>query len=638
MADGRRQSRVMEGAPPANGRRGLQSYCQGKISQEAGPTHHKHEANWEIPVRVDPRMNPWVPFYGVLVLLFVGRPVWQVVIHFNALRRMRLTVPKDETIDRAQTPPSVAAILGSEEEELNAMGFHFERAVRRTLTEGESSKTPVWIYVNSETGDRVTVRRWKLTEGAIPRYDFETLLEHGRIILSGADAEEDASTENRLQKKIGEMPLRDQYKAHLAFVELHGQGRCTVLAEPGEMDAELARIWQESMLERAARGDVIQAGEGVYAYPAGAAFRYAIRAYKMGRNVRAHKETKATLKRLSGIPATVPGAGEEIDEFTQLARASENRRLGGPAKLLLLIGSLALFVIAFHMSLSWRTVFILLGVLSFHEGGHLLGMRVFGYKGLQMLYLPFLGAVAIGGKREYVKPWQELVVLFMGPLPGLYIGLFMISHPVLMALPARRQIVLMLILLNLFNLLPIHPLDGGQIWDILLFRRFPFGRVAFLGLGAVAIIVAGVEHYFGSAFIVFGTLLLLQIPRQVQQAKLITALKTEFAPPLSRQTEATLLPAIFALIEKMSFNLKPPVKIALVRGVLAQCKSDPAGPVTALLGLVCYTSPIWITLMIGMANRAHHHAPPPAAAIEQIEAENVSEVIQYRTLDGNLWE
>lgn len=67
-----------------------------------------------------------------------------------------------------------------------------------------------------------------------------------------------------------------------------------------------------------------------------------------------------------------------------------------------------------------------------HELGQLLGMWVFGYSDLTMFFVPFLGALASGRKAE-IKPWQEAIVLVMGPLPGYLLGLAILfsEQPVL---------------------------------------------------------------------------------------------------------------------------------------------------------------------------------------------------------------
>ena len=48
-------------------------------------------------------------------------------------------------------------------------------------------------------------------------------------------------------------------------------------------------------------------------------------------------------------------------------------------------------------------------------------MRAFGYRELGVVVLPFLGAVAFGRKDD-AGPWQKLVVLLAGPLPGLILA------------------------------------------------------------------------------------------------------------------------------------------------------------------------------------------------------------------------
>lgn len=78
-------------------------------------------------------------------------------------------------------------------------------------------------------------------------------------------------------------------------------------------------------------------------------------------------------------------------------------------------------LLAFGAFISWRMAPAIMFILLFHELGHALAMRVFGYQRLSVLVIPLLGAVAIGRKDD-ASPWQKLGVLLAGPLPGLLIG------------------------------------------------------------------------------------------------------------------------------------------------------------------------------------------------------------------------
>jgi len=557
-------------------------------------------------------MNSWWPFLGVLCLFFFGKPLLINILVFCRVRGFRLSAPKSRTVPREETGSGTAAVLGSIEAELEAVGFQFERAVLQVPPEGEAYQSVAWSYMNNDTCVRVSVRKLQLSAGAIPVCFFESLLEDGRLLVTSPSAARADSTEILRENQIDEMSVEAQYRAHLDFVLNNGPGQRSLLLAPDEQASQNERIWNESMRLRERRGQVFRVGEGQFAYTLREAARRSWAATTKVRKLNQSKLTRATVQKLASTSSATPSVEEEIEQYRQITQQAESSPLGALTKLILLLLSMGLFLLAFRLSFSWETLLILMGVLTFHEGGHLLGMRIFGYKNLQMLYLPFLGAVAIGGKREYVKPWQELVVLFLGPLPGFVIGVFVLMHPIFAELALRHELGFMLVGLNLFNMVPIHPLDGGQIWDILLFRRFPFGRVVFLGVGAIAMLSAGVFGVFGSAFVLLGVVLLVQLPNQIRQARMIHALRKQFGSPLSHQAEETLLPAIFGFLHKQSSKLKHAAKIAWVRGVLAQCKSDPAGPATFFFGLAAYSSPVWVALIALTAQNMHNSSTAAA--------------------------
>jgi Zn-dependent protease len=172
--------------------------------------------------------------------------------------------------------------------------------------------------------------------------------------------------------------------------------------------------------------------------------------------------------------------------------------------------SMVIFAITFSLILDdYYLIAILLGVLLFHELGHFLMMKLFNYEELNMLFIPFMGAMVSGRKKEYSQVESSLMVI-AGPLPGILLGASLILYGWVEPTSLSIQLGAILILLNVMNLIPIDPLDGGQLMRILFFNNYEFAQLVFTGISSLA--VAGVGLYFDSwLMIIFGLLLGLRI-------------------------------------------------------------------------------------------------------------------------------
>ncbi|MER3498174.1 MAG: hypothetical protein C4308_05805 [Chitinophagaceae bacterium] len=136
------------------------------------------------------------------------------------------------------------------------------------------------------------------------------------------------------------------------------------------------------------------------------------------------------------------------------------------------ITSLALYLLVgyYFFSANWPILLILTGIVIFHELGHFAAMKIFKYQELGIFFIPLLGAYASGTKRE-VSQLQSSIILLAGPLPGIIAGVviyFLLPHYGALGMKFEAWVLLrytsgLLIFLNLLNLLPIYPLDGGQL-------------------------------------------------------------------------------------------------------------------------------------------------------------------------------
>lgn len=189
--------------------------------------------------------------------------------------------------------------------------------------------------------------------------------------------------------------------------------------------------------------------------------------------------------------------------------------------------SVALFIGAFYFFFHYdlKFIFILFGVILIHELGHFFAMKFFNYKDLGIFFIPLVGAIATGTKEE-VSERQRTIILFAGPLPGILIGavlnylgkshfdfeLIRISH--------------VFLFLNLFNLLPVYPLDGGQLVRNLFFKAGNTVTMVFLVLSMAAFtwFAIGREQY---QLLIIPFALLIQLMNERRIAELQKKLNAE---------------------------------------------------------------------------------------------------------------
>jgi Zn-dependent protease len=144
-----------------------------------------------------------------------------------------------------------------------------------------------------------------------------------------------------------------------------------------------------------------------------------------------------------------------------------------------------------------------------HELGHLIAFRMIGQPWGRMVFLPFLGAVAMP-RLSFESQAQAVFAALMGP--GFSTLLAIICAGFIFFEYSTSSMVLGLgvitVFLNLYNLLPAEPLDGGIALRSVLSRLI--GDRARYGLLAMGLLIVGAGVLFGQLiFIIFGGIAVL---------------------------------------------------------------------------------------------------------------------------------
>ncbi len=149
---------------------------------------------------------------------------------------------------------------------------------------------------------------------------------------------------------------------------------------------------------------------------------------------------------------------------------------------------------------SFEFALVLIACLVAHEYGHVKAMQYFGIKTKGIYLIPFVGGLAVSDDKINTR-WQDVVISIMGPVFGLFMSLACWLLYAITDLELFAGAAVLSSLLNLFNLLPILPLDGGHV-----LKSISFSMRSWIGLSAcMAGIALGllVSYTFGLALLVF---------------------------------------------------------------------------------------------------------------------------------------
>lgn len=259
------------------------------------------------------------------------------------------------------------------------------------------------------------------------------------------------------------------------------------------------------------------------------------------------------------------------DFHPQKPKLIEHKPKGG---LSITIFSMVMFVLAFTLLFSDQIIFILflLAVLLIHELGHYLLMKKFNYKHVRMLFIPLMGAF-VQGKKESYSQKESFLVTMAGPIPGVALGILLLLYAANNHSVWGLQLSALFILLNVINLLPLDPLDGGQMFKLFVRKNHEFFLLVFAFLSSLTLIFVG--WYINSYLLIaFGFFMGFRVRGLQKNYQMHKDLKTEEVD--YRTTYKLLSNQDFYKIKQVVLDHTPSLK-----KFIDQVSSDESDPVLA---------------------------------------------------------
>jgi Zn-dependent protease len=264
--------------------------------------------------------------------------------------------------------------------------------------------------------------------------------------------------------------------------------------------------------------------------------------------------------------------------------------------------SLLLFALVLLGASPAAKAVILVAVVLVHELGHYIGMRWFGYHDAHIFFIPLFGA-ATAGSKVGATPWQEAVVLLLGPLPGLVAGCVLWLCVSDGSPPLLKELALWLVAVNLLNLLPLEPLDGGRVVNLLLFYREPVLEGFLLAASALFLLTVSVLLLDSVILLVLAVAIMVQIPGRYRLAKAGRILARHWPKlPLGAEhlTETQLRGAFRVVLRCFPQCDRATAPVAMYYLLERAAIQAPAMATRGAL-LALYAGAIWLPLYVGVA-------------------------------------
>jgi stage IV sporulation protein FB len=142
----------------------------------------------------------------------------------------------------------------------------------------------------------------------------------------------------------------------------------------------------------------------------------------------------------------------------------------------------------------------LFGIVLIHELGHVAAAKSFGWRIREVCFLPF-GGVAVSEESGTVPAREEIIVALAGPAQHIWMVsmALLLVHLGVWDAEWAHYFIQGNLMIGLFNLIPVPPLDGGRIFQALCSYWMSYHRTiwlsALLGI-ALSVVMVGLALFY----------------------------------------------------------------------------------------------------------------------------------------------
>ncbi len=484
------------------------------------------------------------------ILILAGAGLFFAFIIFGLpvvkLRAIKLQPAIFTLVDGRFVPPELRAGLRDQAQKLGRLGFRFSHFQSSTsIVVGSTHQTIVAIAWHEQERCYVEIAEAHDPSCVQPFYiRFVSILSNEEVLI----------THNlELHGAFERLPGLHIFDAHTTSLDEHwakhrklreralkGTSVVSTLVSPADYISSLNQHELNYLDSAAAAGFATKTVDNVYELTWSGARTLVSRMRRGG----ARKATllKSAMKNHETVPEWLSGPQHRA-HLSMDAQDAANT-LDRWIKFGFFAASALAFAVIFGSVWSYSFVLLLIPVLLFHELGHFVAMRIFGYTDLQMLFLP-IGAAVIGKKSD-IPAWQQVVVSLAGPVPGIIAAALIWLFAPDNAPGWVNELAIVLFILNFINLLPIMPLDGGHVVNTLLLGRAPGLQTAFIAVSLV-ISVLGAWYFRDPILLILSAALLSILLGQVRTNGLIKSIPNK----LSELSESDRIRKLYAAMNKL---------------------------------------------------------------------------------------